>query len=535
MRYLISFLIVFVACSSIWGQESSFLEGEVSFVSSRNVYIKFSSTEKITVGDTLFGELEGIMTPVLVVSNKSSTSVVTSVLESVETLFQKGQKIYYRVLVPINIEIEEEIPNTIPLTSPTNEIAPDEDQVLVDPSEKIPEGEISGRISAGSYSSFSDYRESHRFRYALIMRGEHLLEDKISFDGYITFRHAPDRWEDVKENLFNALKVYNLSIGYALNSTTHFSFGRRINRRFSNMGAVDGLQIEKNFGNFSLGAIVGSRPDYNNYGVNLNLFEYGAFAGFQKDRNLTTLAFVEQKNRAFTDRRFVFLQHSGNLTNNLFMLASFEVDLYQRINEKVDQSPHLTNFFVSANFTASKKIRFNASYDNRKNIIFYESYKSYIDQLIDEETRQGFRIGVHTRPFKQVSIGGNFNWRFQKSGQNDSKNANAFVTINRPWGKGSSLSARGTWLRTGYLESFLVGLRVRQTVIDGKIDTDAYIRRINYQYYLTGLTRAQYLMGLNLNFRLTRQLSLYLYGEGTYNESDQKLDKRINTRIIKRF
>jgi hypothetical protein len=30
-------------------------------------------------------------------------------------------------------------------------------------------------------------------------------------------------------------------------------------------------------------------------------------------------------------------------------------------------------------------------------------------------------------------------------------------------------------------------------------------------------------------------LALYLYGEGTYNETDQRLDKRINTRIIKRF
>lgn len=533
MKYIISFLGLLFGCFSLWGQGSEYLDGEVSFVSSRNVYVKFISTEKISVGDTLFSEQNGIIAHALMVNNKSSTSVVTSVLDGVEALFQKGQMVYFKLPIEMVVKEEENLPN--PEVAPPNEIAPEEDQILVDPSEKIPEGEIRGRISAGSYSSFSDYRESHRFRYALIMSGEHLAEDKISFDGYLTFRHAPDRWDEVQENLFNALKVYNLSIGYNLNSNTQFSFGRRINRRFSNMGAVDGLQIEKEFGNFSVGAIVGSRPDYNNYGVNLDLFEYGIFTGFQKDRNLTTLAFVEQKNKAFTDRRFVFLQHSGNLTNNLFLLASFEVDLYQRINEVVDQSPHLTNFFVSANLTASKKVRFNASYDNRKNIIFYESYKSYIDQLIDEETRQGLRIGVHTRPFTQVSIGGNFNWRYQKSGQNDSKNANAFVTFNRPWGKGSSLSARGTWLRTGYLESFLVGLRIRQSVIDGIFDADAYIRRISYQYYLTGLTKAQYLMGLNLNFRLTKQLALYLYGEGTYNETDQRLDKRINTRIIKRF
>lgn len=218
MKYIISFLGLLFGCFSLWGQGSEYLDGEVSFVSSRNVYVKFISTEKISVGDTLFSEQNGIIAHALMVNNKSSTSVVTSVLDGVEALFQKGQMVYFKLPIEMVVKEEENLPN--PEVAPPNEIAPDEDQVLIDPSEKIPEGEIRGRISAGSYSSFTDYRESHRFRYALIMSGEHLLEDKLSFDGYLTFRHAPDRWDEVQENLFNALKVYNLSIGYALNSTT---------------------------------------------------------------------------------------------------------------------------------------------------------------------------------------------------------------------------------------------------------------------------------------------------------------------------
>lgn len=536
MRVSCFFCFFFLFCATgLWAQRTATLTGEVSFVSSRNVYVKFISTENINPGDTLMASGNGAEIPALLVTNKSSTSVVTTLLEGVDIAFTPGQAItfYYEEPVPI-----AEAPNQeLPADNISNELAPDEDQQLLQEAEQdeAVEAEVRGRISAGSYSNFNTYRESHRFRYAMVLGGNDLADGRLSFDAYTTFRYAPDRWSLVEENLFNALKIYNLSLGYEVTPTARVSLGRRINRKFSNMGAVDGLQLEKDFGNFTLGAIVGSRPDVGTYGVNPDLFEYGLFSSYQKNQNYTTLAFVEQKNKQFTDRRFVFLQHSGNLTEQLFLLASFQIDLYENINEVVNHQPHLTNFFISTNYRLSRKLRFSAAYDNRKNIIFYESYKNYIDQLIDEETRQGLRLGVQARPFDKVNVGSNFNWRFQKSGTNDAKNANIFINFAALWSEGSSLSLRGTWLQTSYLQSYLLGLRVRQTIIARRLDGDAYFRRVDYRYQTTGLTSLQYLLGVNLNLRLTDQLSLYLYGEATYQQSSQEIENRINTRIIKRF
>ncbi|MCK7529797.1 MAG: hypothetical protein MZV63_01430 [Marinilabiliales bacterium] len=63
----------------------------------------------------------------------------------------------------------------------------------------------------------------------------------------------------MQDDLFSALKIYNLSIRYDLNESTSFSLGRRINPRIASMGATDGIQFEKSVKNFTIGVLAGSR------------------------------------------------------------------------------------------------------------------------------------------------------------------------------------------------------------------------------------------------------------------------------------
>ncbi len=67
-----------------------------------------------------------------------------------------------------------------------------------------------------------------------------------------------------------------------------------------------------------MGAFVGSRPDYKDYSINLDLLQYGAYLGHellrQKGGMKNSLAFIEQTNQSKTDRRFIYLQHSSCLT-----------------------------------------------------------------------------------------------------------------------------------------------------------------------------------------------------------------------------
>lgn len=63
------------------GQENvENLTGQVSFVSTKNVYVKFKSTVGISAGDTLFAKSNGSLIPVLTVDNLSSLSCVCTVI-----------------------------------------------------------------------------------------------------------------------------------------------------------------------------------------------------------------------------------------------------------------------------------------------------------------------------------------------------------------------------------------------------------------------------------------------------------------------
>ena len=111
-------------------------------------------------------------------------------------------------------------------------------------------------------------------RYAFLLRGNNLGNSRFSIENYITFRHTINEWEEVKDNLNRALKVYSLALRYDFNKTSSLTIGRKINPKISSMGAIDGIQFEAGKGNFILGAIIGSRPDYLDYGLNFNLFQY---------------------------------------------------------------------------------------------------------------------------------------------------------------------------------------------------------------------------------------------------------------------
>ena len=77
-RYLILILVI-LFWSNIFGQDtSSIIKGKVTFVTATNIYIQFESTKNIKIGDSL--QIEGSKTNCLLVKNKSSKSVVCTII-----------------------------------------------------------------------------------------------------------------------------------------------------------------------------------------------------------------------------------------------------------------------------------------------------------------------------------------------------------------------------------------------------------------------------------------------------------------------
>lgn len=537
MRYFLLILTCIAVPCFVNAQNGKALKkGVVSFLSSQNVYVKFDNTDHIEIGDTLFFKKIDQLVPALVVKNKSSTSCVCSSI--IVDKFKVADEIFAQHIAeseePVSIKdkIEE-----APVAGKQN--IEKEEPSIVDPLEKQQKQHLKGRISAASYSNLSSYSDdSHRMQYTFSMQADHIGDSRFSTENFITFRHTLGEWNEVQENLANALKVYSLLVKYDFNPATTLALGRKINPKISSMGAIDGVQFEKGIGHFIVGALTGSRPDYSDYGLNTDLFQYGAYIGHvsknQEKFQQSTLAFVEQKNNFKTDRRFVYFQHSDALMKNLNLFLSCELDLYKKINNEVKNTASLTNMYFSLRYKLAKNINISASYDNRRDIIYYESYRNFIDQLIENETRQGLRFSVNYRPVKKLTIGANASWRFQKSGANEAKNLNAYLTYSLIPGIKAAATLSANLLQTGYLDSKIFGLKLAKDIIPAILNSEIYYRYVDYQYENYGFSVNQHIAGLSCSVNITRNLGFYLYYEGIFDNQDRTFN-RVNTKIIQRL
>ena len=520
MRIIITILSVALISLNLLGQnEQSQTEGSVSYVTSQSVYVKFESTEGIQVGDTIKLVKDGKLIPALVVTNSSSISVVGTPIEGV--ILNTGDKVQAKVNLMPEVETAEpteQVPAiVIDVTDSTKMKAKTEEELLN-------QERIRGRVRVASYSNYSNTGApfNQRMRYTFTLNAEHINNSKTSVDTYISFIHSNQRWNEIQENVFNGLKIYNLAVTYDFNSTTRTIIGRKINQRMANAGAIDGLQFEKMFGKFTGGLILGSRPDYQNYGFNFDLLQYGAYLShdLKGEHGLmqNTVSFLEQTNNGNTDRRFAYLQHSNALVKNIYFFASLEVDLYKKVNEVAQSTFDLTNMYFMLRYRPVRQLSLSASYSARNNIVYYETFKSFIDKLIETETLQGWRLQVNYRPLKFLSVGVNGGYRSRPSDPNPSRNLYGYVTYTRVPGIDASVTLSATLLETAYLTGNIYSIALNRDIIPGKLFGGFSYRMVDYKYINYEINIAQSIADLNLTWKLNKKFSFGANYEGTFEK-----------------
>lgn len=520
MKYfaLIGFLIA--TTLSLRGQSVvNPIEGKVSYITSQNVYVKFSSTEDILVGDTLYIIKDGIKTPALQVSNLSSISCVCIPLSGLK--FSKDETVVAESKKLSKASNENNIPVEVATVIPATQI----NTVNTEPEKVELEQKVNGRLSLSSYSNFSNTPggNSQRFRYTFSLNAQNISNSKFSAETYISFAHSNQNWDAIKSNVFNGLKIYNLAVKYEPSTNMTIILGRKINSNISNIGAIDGLQFEKRFNSFLLGAFVGSRPNYTDYSYNFNLLQFGAYGGHilaNKSRGemRNTLAFVEQKNNGKTDRRFAYFQHSNSLVKNLFLFGTAELELYQYINGQAQSSPKFTNLYLMLRYRVFKQLSLSLSYSARQNIIYYETYKDYIDRLIDETTLQGYSFQVNYRPFKFMSIGARAGYRYRKEDPRATKNLNAYLTFSQIPGIKVSTTLSATFLETAYLNGKIYSLGFSKDLLQGKVYGSVNYRYVDYNYTFYEASLVQHVGDINLSWRIIKNVSLSVTYEGTFED-----------------
>jgi len=507
---IISLISLFAAGGLIGQNARVILNGRVSYVTAQNIYVKFASNEMIREGDTVFVQGTKGLTPIFFIENYSSISAAgkpfpgTVVKVDDPVILRVGAKEETKVIV---------IPDSVPV-KPSLELTKTESKHPVDSIRATWKQDIRGSLTLASYTNLSNTgaNNSERMRYSLSMRADHLADTRFSAESYISFSHKAGEWAEVKDNVFSALKVYSLAIGSDFGDHSSVWLGRKINNNLSNIGAVDGIQAETRMGRFKTGVVVGTRPDFQDYGFNLKLLEYGGFVAHESlgkyGKIQSSLAFFEQRNTGFTDRRFVYFQHDNSLAKNLYLFTSCELDLY-RVEEGVAMNkPSLTGLYVSLRYRPFRTFSVFASYDARKNVIYYETFKSYADQLLDEATRQGLQLKLNYRPWTKVTMGLTGSYRYRTDDISPNKNLNGFISITQlPWiNATATLSAN--LLQTSYLDGRIYGLNVTRDFLKGKMYGGFSYRIIDYRFANSSSNLLQNVAQIDLSWRINKKTSL---------------------------
>ena len=522
MRNILSilfFVVISLASKSQVVNET--IEGTVSFVTTQNVYVKFQSTKDLKVGDTLFVLNPEGLTGALVINNLSSISCICTPINSVSLKVSDTVSAKFKAEEPIVPEKTVEASGIL-----INEIQDENDSISEEKNTpKEIKQDIFGRIALSSYYNFSnaDADNTLRTRATLSFNVNNISNSKLSFESYLSYVYSNVKWNDIQINLFNGLKVYNLAFRYDFNESTHLSLGRKINPLISSLGAIDGLHFEKGVKSFYFGAIAGSRPDYDDYSYNFKLFEYGAYFGHAyKNKNgsmQSTIAYVNQENDWKTDRRFMYFQHTNSLVKNLYFFGSIELDLYKKVNDQPQNTLNLSNLYLMLRYNITRKLSVTASYTNRQNIIYYETYKDFLERLLESSALQGYRLMVNYRPFRKFSVGARAGYRFMKQDPRPTKDLYAYMTYSQiPFLKAAATFSY-TIIQSSYISGNVYSLGLTRDLIPGKVSTGLSYRFVDYNYYSGELSTKQNIGEVDITWRIIDKLSFSVFYEGTFEQS----------------
>lgn len=527
--------ILLLCLNVVFAQEKTEIEGVVTYVTTQNVYVKFISAKKIKPGDQIFKTENGTLKPVLTVEQRSSVSVVGKPIGDVQL----------KVGDALVAKVEKEEP-VIEVVVPESE-KPVSDQQIHQTEKQTTKSDqykqkIDGRILVSSYSNLSNLdstnsASNNRLRYTFSLNANHLANLPVSFDTYISFAHKIGDWAAIQDNIYNGLKIYSLNLKYDVGKTTSFWLGRKINPKISSLGAIDGLQFETSVKQFSFGAVTGFRPDYTDYSFNKNLLEYGGFVGhkFQtkKGSAQTSMALFQQNNAGNIDRRFLYFQHDNTLLPNLGVFYSTEMDLYQLQNGQSVSGFFLTSMYFSLRYRPIRQLSIMASYDNRKNVIYYETFKNYVDKLLEDASRQGVQLRLNYRPFNFLNGGLSASYRMRNNDLHPTENANGFITVSKvPWIDASATLSANV-LQNSYIKGQIYGLRLNRDFIDGKINSGLNYRYVDYNYVNVDGKLQQHIAEADFTYRMNRNFSVSLNYELTLE--DQLKYHRLYFSLVHRF
>lgn len=523
-------LLLFFYFQLTFAQSPLVLEGKVTFVTQGNVYVKFANTSLIKTGDTLFTKKNGTeeYVPMLIVNATSSSTCVASYLSN--NIFVVGQVIYsFQIPKIINKEPVKKLELFTKKASP-------KDTSIKKEIPKIKFPKIHGRISLSNSNNFSTTANigSSRQLASLTLQATNLGNERISAEtnmGYSLVQPAAPSDYTSNQPLF---RIYGLSVKYNFKNGGQAVLGRSYNYNLSSIGAIDGIQVDRKYKKFIAGIIIGYRPDMYDLSFNSKLFQIGAYVGhnFNKGNfsSNTSLGYIEQRNDFKIDRKYVAFQHSSYY-KKIRIFGSSEMELYNPGSNNL----RITSVYASANFNLTKKAAFMLSYDTRKTIIFYETYKSFFLQyLLNDYALNGIRLSWNMQWGKGIYSSLSTGLRYQSNDDNKSNNYNASLSWNDIPKIKSNITLSANSNTSNSLQTQSYSATISKYIIANKFQISVHVNHQEYQYlkWLETHIENEYYGG-SLSYNFPHQFALYGYYE--FSIIDSQKYQNINLNLTKRF
>jgi predicted porin len=216
----------------------------------------------------------------------------------------------------------------------------------------------------------------------------------------------------------------------------------------------------------------------------------------------------------------VYFQHSNSAIKNLNLFASFEVDLYKLENDQPKNTLSLTSLYLSARYRFSRRFSLFGSYDNRKNVIYYETFRNFTDELLQQASRQGVRFRFNYRPINYLIVSASAGKRFRKEDPRPTKTLNGFVNYTRLPGINASLSLTGNLMQTSYLDGQVYGARLSKDLLDGRLYSMLHYRWVDFKYLNSITELKQHIGEIDFSYQFNKNLFLSVNFEATFQGKD---------------
>jgi hypothetical protein len=502
MKSLILLLVFFSAVLS--AQHDNKIIGTITYISSQNFYVRFESTNRMSIGDTIYISETG--TGIGIIQYLSSQSAACSYLT--KSSVELNSQVYAFKKI-----------NNIESTSTVQEVEEKEDsftkeyyQPQCNGTRTKDEFGISGRFSLRSftnYSTSSSHAQNQYWRYSLSLRGKNVGFKNLDFQSSATYGYRADNWKN-SGNFWNNLRVYDFFFSYQTTAFSNIQAGRIRNQNVYSLSTFDGVLFDYAFSKFTIGTFVGSHPDWKNMGVNIKLLQYGVFLSREDSLGGITmsnnLSFANQTNSGITDRRFLYFLHHTRLTDLSFTLSS-EIDLYEVELKKAKSVFKPTNIYASALYRFDKKLSFDISYDARKTIYYFESFRSTLDSILDSRMRQAVRFGVLYQFSRTLAVGLNGGFAKQNDDLRPSFNAGASVSLTEITKLYLAFIGDFTYLQSNFLNGFAYGIKVNKNFLANDLNVGLGLRRVDYFFAQnTSDGIAQNIVNADLRWRVLKSL-----------------------------